>query len=950
MPSIYSTLPGEPLAALAVRHCLNHLPRDALARALLFLPTRRSVGLIRQEFMRAGVRAPDALPTILALEDIADALPHLLPDSAPLPAAMPEWQRLALLTRHVMAFERQRHGQVTLTHALDLAQHLAQLQDRCARHAVPLTSLSMHTLKNGNYAEHWQHSLAFLEILSQHWPQIAQAHGMLSATERQALALRLLLEHWSQFPATQPVAVIGSTGSLPGTAALMRQISMLPHGVVILPGLDPAIDEEEWQAVAAGHPYYPMKRWLGEAGCGLSDITLLHNADRPPMREGERSRGQLWLRALTASSRTPLWRMLPPLDFEDVEGISVIPCAAEEEEARVVAWLLHRAVQRPHARVALITPDEGFMERVAVHLQRYSIATDRLSQGTLAATADGSLWVAVADAIRAPERMLAQSALLHHRLLMHDQVESWQQWLLAMAPGFRGLSRHRLGMLPHASDELQQHPLHHVAAAAMHEIMALSTAQLSVSQWMERITALLQTLRAGEGDGTDAVQDALNNLAAAEMLGPLSSDAFASLLQRAMQAPWRTQVKDPLRSVAMLTPIEARLERFDEVVLATMCEDVWPGRPGGSPWLSLDQQQRLGLPEPAEQSGLLAHDLLMLGSCPHVTITYAKRSHSGPATASRFLTRLLTLLALRGIAPHSLDRTDLIAQAYREDRATQFQPEPPPMPTPTAQERSQAIAVSSLDHLFSDPFRIYARHILALHETNPFDPLPEAKDFGTLAHKAIARLSEQWNRQAQPLDEDAIADITDLALRSFSDRPNVRLFWRQRLFRALAFVNTQEALRRTRPDSMAQCEVPVEASIALDATHTLSLKGRIDRLESEGDQRILGDYKSGSPPSRNDILKGKAVQLLAYALMLSAQEMHIKPAIAYWGLPAGTREGNIVAMDHEDLEQSQLLEKLRAALADFMNPSTPLLARVQDTASIMENPYDGISRYDEWAG
>ena len=46
------------------------------------------------------------------------------------------------------------------------------------------------------------------------------------------------------------VIAAGSTGSIPATAELIATIARLPHGAVVLPGLDTDLDEESWQLIA----------------------------------------------------------------------------------------------------------------------------------------------------------------------------------------------------------------------------------------------------------------------------------------------------------------------------------------------------------------------------------------------------------------------------------------------------------------------------------------------------------------------------------------------------------------------------------------------------------------------------------------------------------------------------------------------------------------------------
>src|SRR3546814_5007229 len=72
-----------------------------------------------------------------------------------------------------------------------------------------------------------------------------------------------------------------------------------------------------------------------------------------------------------------------------LEGVQRVDCTDPGEEALVVALLLRRQVEQPGATAALVTPDRNLARRVAVNLQRWSIAVDDSAGRSLADTPPG---------------------------------------------------------------------------------------------------------------------------------------------------------------------------------------------------------------------------------------------------------------------------------------------------------------------------------------------------------------------------------------------------------------------------------------------------------------------------------------------------------------------------------------------------------------------------------
>ncbi|MFZ4541576.1 MAG: PD-(D/E)XK nuclease family protein [Rickettsiales bacterium] len=934
MPNLFTIPAGEPIARLAAAHILVRHTPDELAHAILFVPNRRSSIVLRDAFAKELAGRASLLPRILPLADIGNELLTLLGDRAfalldTIPPAMPLAQQRYMLTQQVAIFERKHRVHVTLDYALTMAEALMELQEAAARAGTPITIEKLQELRMG-FAEHWQDAHDFLAILATSWPAIERELGTITPTTRELMLLDALANEWTTAPPEFPVYAIGSTASQHSTARLLKAIADAPNGQVILPGIDPTMDEAEWTAITCGHPLYHLKHFLNLWPLTPAEITPLATTTR-----------RLWLEALAPAEFIPAW---PSRELPAHQSLKLIPCAQPEEELRVISLLIREAIENPNAHVALITPDESLLAQAASHMKRYDISVDRLNAGTLATTRTGSAWTALIAAIAEPERQLPLRSLLHHPLLAIDA-----ELLKGLEKGWHGLNRSYAGQLPRHDADLNKHTQYAALSAWVKSIAQLSNERLSASAWVDTCRTLLAQWVPESGQGHEAVEMELAALSFADSFGAMPIEDFTALLTDSLSTPWRDAGINTHPRIHFLTPVEARLQHFDRTILANMVDELWPGNIAPNPWLNLAAQKALHLPEPAERTSLLAHDVLMLASSGEVFITYPERAGGSPTTRSRFIERVATLLA-----SHNINEADITADNYRDwaqalYTSQNYTPEQPVRPMPSSVQRPRRLPVTQIEKLFSDPFTIYARHVLGLKRLDEIDMSPEASDFGNLTHKAIERLSVHWTEQMRPATESELADITQRSLRELSERPNIDLFWRARLMNGLHYVNHLEATRREHLRDV-KYEQEVEQPISLPSGEIITLHGRIDRIETEEDSlATIIDHKTGTAPTEKEILDGRAPQLLAYAMLLQ-RAGHDVAAVEYWSLPRLGTTGNFTHVEINETITTDFEAKLAKALAQMLEEGTPFLARPTGGEDRFGNDYNGISRYDEWAG
>ena len=381
----------------------------ALASATLYLPTRRACRLARDAFLDRLRGDAAILPRIVALGDIDEdeiafaeaAAGGIAADALALPPALGGLERRLLLTKLIVKWVNspELHGQSssplvaqTPAAACALADDLARLIDDMTTRDVPWKRLD--NLVPDQFDEYWKLTLRFLKIAGDNWPKILDDLGQIEPAKRRDALIKAEAARLSS-KTDGPVIAAGSTGSIPSTAELIATIAHLPHGAVVLPGLDTDLDEASWRLISGdpkkkipavpGHPQFAMQALLTRIGIPRSAVNSLAKAD---------GREVLLSEAMRPAMQTDVWwERASDLVFAAqadvaVSTVTVIEAASAEEEALSIAIALREAVQDGRT-AALVTPDRTLGRRVAAALMRWNIAVEDTGGVPLAETPAG---------------------------------------------------------------------------------------------------------------------------------------------------------------------------------------------------------------------------------------------------------------------------------------------------------------------------------------------------------------------------------------------------------------------------------------------------------------------------------------------------------------------------------------------------------------------------------
>jgi ATP-dependent helicase/nuclease subunit B len=627
---------------------------------------------------------------------------------------------------------------------------------------------------------------------------------------------------------------------------------------------------------------------------------------------------------------------------------------------------------------ALVTPEASLARRVAAILERWSIHIAPSAGVPLHHTPAGSLILLLARWARDPSDPVLLLAVLKHPLaaLGRDQhelanlVSRLEREALRGPRLNRSLDRlaERLGKLERPQPDCARlirdldaawHPHRHVfqgeaidGAAAAEAMARLAEA---VATTPDAVGARVWSGR--QGAMTAQFLEQLAELAGA--MGGIGADAFAGFADAIMSRMTAAPDAPEHPRIAIWGPLEARLQRRDRMILASLNEGSWPKLPPADAFLNRSLRKKLGLPDPDERIGLSAHDFAQFANAPEVVLLRAKRVDDKPSVASRWVWRLRTLAAgglgreeaEAALKPKASADPLMWARSLRHVDAVASAKPPKPAP-PVAARALDQFSPSRTVTLIRDPYADYARRILRLKPLRGVGEEIDALARGSAVHKAMEVFESADNEKA--LDELIVENLLEAGA-----APELVELEKPLWLRAGQAYLRWSAGRQTHRKAFAGEQ---KAAIMLDtAVGKVELRATADRIEQLADGTLaIIDFKTGEPKKPKQVQSGLEPQLpLEAAIAARTAFGPIGPAptseLIYFRLALSARtmdedNGEPLAFDNADAMDvaAKALAGLVKLIGEYADPAQPYLSKPRVEFSWSVSDYDRLARRAEW--
>lgn len=813
-----------------------------LANLTILLPSRRSVRELKKCFLDSSESKALILPKILAVGDVdyddfltsdLSVSTNLIDYQIELINAIKDWNSKTNL------FGKN----ISIAALSNVADSLKNFLDEVEKENINLDKLK--EIDSSEFAFHKQKTLEFLQHFSFEWKNIMLKKGIISTSQKQNLMIKNYDKFLQENGSSNPIIIAGSTGSVASTRDLIKTISNLKNGSVILFGLDQKLDEKIWEEIDEIHPQFALKKLLETLKIKRSDVLGIGNDEKNLI-------GDLLRLSMFPAQFSDLWqenRIKSHSDGLMQYAPTSIKCKNEFEEAKVIALLMRKVLEKKGKTAALISNDKVLINLVKNNLSKWNIKVDDSKISNLAESKVANYLFLIGKFLSEEFDIVNLLAVLKHPFsnINQELLEKLELKILRDVARFESFDDliFKTKKYPEIAEFANS-----IAEIFKDQNHIFAKEKVSFKKAVEAHLSCFQAL----------VKNPENNLVFEDFLFELknSSSDFEVETQNYNQilnkflANYQVAPNEIFHPrLHILSTMEARLMNYDLTIISGLVEGQFPSQSFDH---LLGSKMRLDLEMSSQNKkiGIAAYDFCNYLQNGEVVISYSENQNNVPNIKSRFLLKLETILKINNLE-NLFDDGKKYLDFLNESQSRKLAEEKPIYKT----AKIKNFSATDISKWLRNPYYVYAKRILKLKPLKQIEQESSFAEFGNFVHKSLEEFVKNYPKN----------NLLEIGKKNFSDffpDKTSHLIWMPK-FENIAkwFEEKERELRANLAESFVEVEIELMIKDVLLTT-------KIDRINlyKDGSVEII-DYKTGILPKDKEIQSGLEPQLATEAVILS---------------------------------------------------------------------------------
>jgi ATP-dependent helicase/nuclease subunit B len=892
----------------------KRIPKSELKNSIVLLPSLRACKILEQHF---GSEKPKILP-LTAVEQVFTEVSYSSEEKV-LSSSELKLFLIEFLTKR---------SKISPIDSLEISEELISFIARFERDEISLSKINEIFL--GDIPERARYVFSALEIISKDWSQFLAKKNKITETQRRNNFIQKLVKKWQANQPKVHIVIAGSLGTFSSTRSLMKAVSNLANGHIILHGvenlnfLNHQVDEM--------HPCYQLKQIIDYLGESPENTKYWGNVG---CNEQWRSSLTTFLIGAESCHNQPL-QLSSSFYYQE--------CRSVHEEISVIVNQVRDLEKRGIRNIGIITNDRIFGRRLIQSLELHNIVVETNNIGSLLVVSEVAFILAIYRAWKEDFSPTALLNLISHNLFLFN-TENKSKILGKLEIDYlRGVRKYKSldELIAICRDDKNDD------IVLLLQIILDSNLNSNLANAVTCADLLQELINAAEflSSASDSKVDILWNDDYGRRVFEVFSDLleyftdikinvgfFENIFIKLLDGYRLHDLKNDAK-VSVLSSIESRLLKFEYVILAGMNEGAWNTVVDIDPFLGAVLYDQLGIDSYKTKIGQSASDFIFLLQNKNILITRSHNQNNSPQKPYRFLDKLEVwgqknniLAQIKKTIPFAVS-TDIDVILYQQ-----------PSPRPPVFLRPKKFSVTQIEKLIRDPYSIYSSMILKLIPLQPLDKKPGNLEFGNLVHQALNIFNKTYYALKDVDYHSNMLKIGNMLLSQIPYSAYVDKIWRPRFVKIATWLTEYEQLVRKSHN------VSTELKLSLNIDGYI-LTAKIDRLERSSTQISIIDFKTGSLPTKEDVVNGFSPQLPLEALLINKTEHNVNLKVSYIKLGVGDKIGKAVNIPLEDM-MITYEEGIRSLLCHYSNVDMPYLVCPITKKRPAYNEYDHFERSEE---